>query len=98
MLMEPRRQALIGLLWKNEMGAGDLARAIPDVSFSAVSQHLARLRAQGVVQVRREGRRRFYTLDRDALGPLRSYFEELWGDRLLRLKALAEREERESVP
>jgi DNA-binding transcriptional ArsR family regulator len=38
------------------------------VSFSAVSQHLARLRDAGVVTVRRDGRRRFYRVERESLG------------------------------
>jgi len=91
-LAEPRRQEILRLIWERERSAGDIASRV-DVSFSAVSQHLARLRDVGIVHVRREGRHRFYRVDRDALGALVPYFESFWSERLLRLKELAEREE-----
>ncbi len=92
-LAEPRRQEILRLVWERERSAGDIASRV-DVSFSAVSQHLAKLRQAGVVQVRRDGRQRFYRARKEALEPLVPYFEAFWSDRLLRLKRLAEREER----
>lgn len=89
---EPRRQEILTLVWDRELCAGDVARQV-DVSFSAVSQHLARLRDAGLVDVRREGRQRFYRARRDGLGLLAPYLEHQWADRLRRLKALAEAEE-----
>lgn len=91
-LAAPRRQEILRLIWERERSAGDIARQV-DVSFSAVSQHLAKLREAGIVSVRRDGRRRFYRVERQPLGPLVTYFEAFWGERLLRLKELAEREE-----
>ena len=41
------------------MGASDLARPF-DTTQSAISQHLAILSRAGLVQYRREGRRRYY--------------------------------------
>ena len=44
--------------------------------------------------VRRDGRRRYYSARKEALGPLASTFEALWRDRLAELKRLAEAEAR----
>ena len=90
---EPRRQEILRLVWERERSAGDIASRV-DVSFSAVSQHLAKLRAAGLVQVRRDGRQRFYRARKDALGPLVPYLEAFWNERLLRLQRLAEEEEK----
>jgi DNA-binding transcriptional ArsR family regulator len=93
LVAEPRRQAILQLIWDQERSAGEISEAF-DVSFSAISQHLARLRNAGFVEVRREGRQRFYRARKEALGPLGEYFERLWGRQLRRLKTLAEAEER----
>jgi DNA-binding transcriptional ArsR family regulator len=90
---EPRRREILRLVWDRERSAGDIASRM-DVTFGAVSQHLARLRAAGCVQVRRDGRQRFYRADRDALGPIATMLEAFWGERLQRLAKLAESEER----
>ena len=47
-----------------ERGVGELVAAI-GLSQSAVSQHLARLRAEGLVKTRREGQAIFYSLASD---------------------------------
>lgn len=97
LLAEPRRQAILHLLWNGERSAGDVASACDDVTFSAISQHLARLRDGGVVRVRRQGRQRFYSVDRNGLGePLCTMLEGMWGNALARLKSLAEAEEQEN--
>jgi DNA-binding transcriptional ArsR family regulator len=95
LVAEPRRQAILQLIWNQERSAGEITEAF-NVSFSAVSQHLAKLRGAGIVEVRREGRMRFYRARKEALGPLGAYLETLWGDRLLKLKSLAEAEERKA--
>jgi hypothetical protein len=46
------------------------------------------------VRVRREGRRRHYRADRDALGPLATMLEAMWSERLQRLKSAAENAQR----
>ena len=92
-VVEPRRQAILQLIWKEERTAGDIASAF-DVSFSAVSQHLARLREAGAVTVRRDGRRRFYRAQPDAMGPVAGFLESLWRSSVSRLRDLAEAEAR----
>jgi DNA-binding transcriptional ArsR family regulator len=85
-----RRQELLRLCWDEERSAGDLHRALPDVTFGAISQHLRKLTEAGVLVVRKAGRQRFYRARREVLGPLRKTLETMWGDALWRLKLLAE--------
>jgi DNA-binding transcriptional ArsR family regulator len=88
---EPRRRAILQLVWSRELAAGDIAAHF-DVSFPAVSQHLGVLRDAGFVSVRREGRTRLYSADRKALGPLRPMLERMWDENLGRLVSLIEKE------
>jgi DNA-binding transcriptional ArsR family regulator len=88
---EPRRRAILQLVWSQELGAGDIAAHF-DVSFPAVSQHLGVLRDVGLVSVRRDGRARLYRADRRALGPLRPMLEKMWNEKLDRLVTLIEEE------
>lgn len=88
---EPRRREILRLVWARERSAGDIAARL-DVSFAAVSQHLAVLRDAGFVSVRRDGRTRYYRTDRKALGPLRPMLQKMWGESLDRLVNLIEEE------
>jgi len=63
------------------MTVGQLSATTP-VTRSAVSQHLQILKAAALVLERREGTRRFYSLDPTALGELRAYVDGLWSDAL----------------
>lgn len=74
---EPRRREILRLVWDDELAAGAIAERF-DVTFGAVSQHLAVLRDAGYVTVRRAGNRRFYRADKDGLGPLRPALESMW--------------------
>lgn len=91
LVAEPRRRAILRLVWDRELSAGEIARAF-DVTFSAVSQHLAKLRGAGFLGCRKEGRHRYYRARPDALGPLAPYLEIAWAEHIARLKALAEEE------
>jgi len=92
-IAEPRRQEILRLVWTEERAAGDIHRAIGDVTFGAVSQHLRILTEAGLVAVRKDGRHRYYRARRAALGPLRKWLEQMWADKLGDLAALAEGEE-----
>ena len=83
---------ILRLVWTEELAAGDIAARF-DVSFGAISQHLAVLRRAGFVSVRRDGRARIYRADRQALGPLRPMLERLWSESLDHLVSLIEEEE-----
>jgi DNA-binding transcriptional ArsR family regulator len=91
---EPRRRAILRLVWDAEVPAGEIAARF-EVSFAAVSQHLGVLRQAGLVTVRRDGTRRLYRADRAALGRLGQVLEQMWSVQLDELAALAEAAERE---
>ena len=88
----PRRREILRLVWSVERSAGEIARAMPEVTFGAVSQHLRVLEGAGLVSVRPDGRSRYYAARRQALGPLATALEKMWDDALERLKVRAELE------
>jgi DNA-binding transcriptional ArsR family regulator len=90
---EPRRREILRLVWSRELAAGEIAAHF-NVSFPAVSQHLSVLRNAGFVTLRREGRRRYYRADRNAIGPLRPALQQMWSRSLDRLVTLIEEEKR----
>jgi DNA-binding transcriptional ArsR family regulator len=93
-LAAPRRLRILELVWDRELSAGDIAAQF-DVSWPAVSQHLAILKAAGFVTERRAAQSRIYRADKAALGSLRAVVEEHWQAGLGRMKDLAEAEQRE---
>jgi len=88
-IAEPRRREILRLVWDREQPAAEIAAHF-DVTFGAVSQHLAVLRRAGLVAVRREGTRRWYRADREALAPYAPMLERMWAGKLDRLAMLAE--------
>src|SRR5690242_15624656 len=98
MVVSPRRREILRLVWDRELAAGEVARAMPDVTFGAVSLHLRALAEAGVVTVRAEDRHRFYRANPEALGPLAGVLERMWDDALWRLKIAAELEESRRGP
>ena len=58
-----RRDILTTLAAHSECSAGDLAQKISSVGRTAVSNHLRVLRAAGLVNERRAGRFRYYSVD-----------------------------------
>jgi DNA-binding transcriptional ArsR family regulator len=96
-LAEPRRLEILRLIRDAELPAGEIAGRF-EVTRPAISQHLKVLREAGLVAERREGTRRFYRADPGGLASLRAELETLWGEGLVRLKAAAEAEFKESHP
>ncbi len=94
----PRRREILRLVWSDEMSASEIHRALPDVTFGAVSQHLKVLEAAGLVARRHEGRHRFYRASQEQLGPFRVWLESSWDSALYRLKLRAELEEARRGP
>lgn len=94
---EPRRQAILQLLWDGELAAGDIARSIPEVTFGALSQHLRTLREHGVVRQRKDGRFRYYSITPSMRPTLRTFLKAVWSLHLLELKALAEDDARNAT-
>lgn len=85
-LTEPHRRELLRLIWDDERSAGELAGRF-DLTFGAVSQHLARLRDAGFVSVRAEGNHRFYSADQDRLAPYAPMLQAMWSVKLDQLIA-----------
>lgn len=94
----PRRQEILRLLWADERCAGDIAAAMPDVTFGAISLQLRTLISAGLVDVRADGRHRHYRARRAALGPMRKVLEQMWDDALWQLKLAAELEQSRRGP
>jgi DNA-binding transcriptional ArsR family regulator len=91
-LASPRRREILRLVWNAELPAGDIHRAMPDVTFGAVSLQLAALARAGLVDARASGRHRYYRARQPALGPVGQVLEQMWDDALWRLKLAAELE------
>lgn len=96
-IAEPRRRRILELIWDRELAAGDIAARF-DISFGAISQHLKVLRDAGLVLLRKDGTKRYYQANRDAMGPLAAYLESMWTANLDTLATLAEQAERETEP
>ncbi len=61
-LSDPTRAQLVYLLTQGEYSVNELSECVP-VSASAVSHHLAKLRALGLVRTSREGNQIIYSID-----------------------------------
>jgi DNA-binding transcriptional ArsR family regulator len=93
-LADPTRRVIVERLRQAPSSVEEIARGLP-VSRPAVSQHLAVLRAGGLVSERKAGRRRIYRLDARGLEPLRRYVDGLWDEVLAAYAAAAEKEARD---
>lgn len=83
------RRHILQQLRGGELRAGEIAAAF-DVSWPAISRHLRVLKAAGMVHERRQGRERFYTLNRERMrevfGSWVAAFGLLWKENLEALK------------
>lgn len=91
-LVAPRRREILRLVRRRARSAGEIHRALGDLTFGAVSQHLGILERAGLVSVRRSGRSRIYSARPQGLLPLRAWLEPMWDEALGRLKEQAEAE------
>jgi DNA-binding transcriptional ArsR family regulator len=98
LVASPRRQEILRMVWRAERSAGEIHRAMPDVTFGAVSLQLRKLTDAGVVDVRVDGRLRYYRARREALRPVATMLERMWDDALWRLKLAAELEQSRRGP
>ncbi len=92
-LGEPKRCEIVRLIWSEELAAAEIAKHFPDVTRSAISQHLGVLRNAGLVVERRDGVRRLYTVNQAEMGRVREFLDSFWTDSLDRLRELAESSE-----
>ncbi len=94
----PRRREILRLVWEEEKTAGEIHRAMPEVTFGAVSLQLRALLDAGLVEARVESRNHIYRARREALAELAEVLERMWDDALWRLTLQAELEETRRGP
>jgi len=96
-LADPTRRAIFEQLTRGEAAVRELTARF-DVSQPAVSQHLAALRAAGLVRERKSGRLVFYQACPAGMAPLLDWldhYQEFWTRRLARLRKLLDQMEDE---
>lgn len=89
-LADPTRRAVFERLSEGEFSVSQLKAGFP-ISQPAISQHLATLRAAGLVAERREGRFAYYRADPEGLSALAEWVDRyrgFWPERIERLKSL----------
>ncbi|MCB9545469.1 MAG: winged helix-turn-helix transcriptional regulator [Myxococcales bacterium] len=92
-LADPSRRAIFESLTRGEAAVKELTARFA-ISQPAVSQHLATLRAAGLVHGRREGRSVYYRVAPGGLRPLVDWitqYRAFWTDSLERLERLLEK-------
>jgi DNA-binding transcriptional ArsR family regulator len=89
-LAEPRRRAILRMVWSDELPATDIADRFHDVTRPAISQHLAVLKGANLVTERRDGARRLYRANRDTVTEVRAFLDDYWTSGLERLRDVAE--------
>jgi DNA-binding transcriptional ArsR family regulator len=92
-LAEPRRRAILRLVWSQELPATEIADRFGDVTRPAISQHLAVLKEADLVTERRDGTRRLYRANADTVAELRAFLDDYWTSGLERLRDVAEASE-----
>jgi DNA-binding transcriptional ArsR family regulator len=96
-LAEPRRRRILELVRNDELPAGEIAEAFPDVTRPAISQHLKVLREAGLVTERRQGTSRLYLVRPEGLIDIREFVSSFWGSKLDALAEVAEAAENEKA-
>jgi DNA-binding transcriptional ArsR family regulator len=89
-LAHPGRRAMLRSSLANERRSSELA-TVAGLSRPAATQHLSLLVTAGLMQVRPEGRSRWYAADAAALATVNDELARFWEPRLARLKEVAER-------
>jgi DNA-binding transcriptional ArsR family regulator len=90
-LSDPTRRLVFERVLAAPRPVGAIAEGLP-VSRPAVSQHLKVLKAAGLISERRQGTRRLYVANPQALGELRAAIEEMWREALAGMAARIDEE------
>jgi DNA-binding transcriptional ArsR family regulator len=90
-IAEPRRRAILQLVSREELAAGEIAAAF-EVTRTAVSQHLTVLKNAGLLSERRDGTRRLYRARAEGLDGLRHFLDDMWAASLDAARRIAEAE------
>jgi DNA-binding transcriptional ArsR family regulator len=100
-LSDGTRRAILLLVRDDERSAGAIAGRFPQMTRPAISQHLKVLHDAGLVSARTEGKFRLFQARSEGMAEMWQFVDEMWTDRLGRLKLAAEgteRSRRESAP
>ncbi|MDA1330309.1 MAG: ArsR family transcriptional regulator [Chloroflexi bacterium] len=93
-IADPTRRAILdSLADQGPRRAGDIAELFPQISRPAVSKHLRVLRGAELVRQEARGREVWYELRPGPLNEVQAWvrnYERFWGDKLQRLKEVAE--------
>jgi DNA-binding transcriptional ArsR family regulator len=92
-LADPHRRQILLLVRGGELAAGEIAAHF-DATQQAISHHLQVLAKAGLVSERRDGTRRLYGLEPQALEPVREMLSDLWPSALERLKYVVEQDQK----
>jgi DNA-binding transcriptional ArsR family regulator len=90
-LAEPRRRAILRLVARSELAAGEIAGHF-EVTRTAVSQHLTVLKNAGLLTERKVATRRLYRARPEGLEGLRRFLDQMWESSLLIARDLVEAE------
>ncbi len=96
---EPRRREVLGCLVAGERPVNDLVQSLGWTQ-PQVSKHLNVLLRVGLVNVRKVGRQRVYSVNGMQVKPIFDWagsFEKFWDDQLARIKQRAEEKEKQSA-
>lgn len=73
-----QRLLILCILHEKELSVGQLNDMLPDLSQSALSQHLALLRKEGLVSTRRDSQTIFYSLSSNEVAKVIHLMHELF--------------------
>lgn len=98
-IAEPQRRSIINLLAKGELSVSDITETL-ELNQPQASKHLKVLKEVELVDVRKAGKQRFYSLNGDKLKPIHDWvesFAHLWTERFDRLDNYLEELQRKEV-
>jgi DNA-binding transcriptional ArsR family regulator len=95
-IAQPKRREILRLLAHGEMSAGEVASRFA-VTQPAISQHLKALKQAGLIEDRRDGARRMYSVRAEGLRDLHEFLADVLPERLERLKQVVEADGRRDV-
>src|SRR3954451_21280468 len=90
-IAQPKRREILTLLAGGERSAGDVASRFA-VTQRAISQHLKVLKASGLVNERRDGTKRLYSVRPEGFRDLHGFLADVMPERLQTLKQVVERD------
>jgi DNA-binding transcriptional ArsR family regulator len=91
-IAQPKRREILRMLAGGEQPATVIAANFA-VTQPAISQHLKVLKNAGLVNERRDGTRRLYSVRAEGLGDLHGFLADVLPGRLQRLKEVIEEDE-----